>query len=59
AEVGNNETKRSSLGRNITPTRPFFESSDPSQVVKTYLWDSPFFILIYELEYKMSRLLKI
>ncbi|WP_206679179.1 hypothetical protein, partial [Paenibacillus alvei] len=41
AEVGNNEAKRSSSGRNITPNSTFFESNYPLQVVKTYLWDSP------------------
>jgi len=40
AEVGNNEAKRSSSGRNITPNSTFFESNYPSQVVKTYLWDT-------------------
>ncbi|MDT8974617.1 hypothetical protein RQP50_00005, partial [Paenibacillus sp. chi10] len=45
-EVGNNEAKRSSMGTNVTHSSTFFKSRVVSQVVKTYLWDSPIYCLI-------------
>lgn len=32
------------MGANVTHSSTFFKSRVVSQVVKTYLWDSPFFV---------------